>query len=161
MNRVQEFNADDARARLHEDGFVTFRLAEQWVGVPVILIQEVLTSQMVSRVPRSPAHVAGFLNLRGQIVTAVDLRTCLGLPPRPEGQSGMNVVVKDGEEFFSLMVDEVGDVVEVSQDRVEPAPRTLPGVWKEVCTGVIQMDEELLVVLDVEQVLRSETTRAA
>ena len=150
----------EERLRLHEDGFVTFRLADQWLGIPVILIQEVLTAQAVSSVPRSPAQVAGFLNLRGQIVTAVDLRTCLGLPDRPEGASEMNVVVKDGEEFFALLVDEVGDVVEVDADRIQPAPKTLPGVWRDVCSGVIQMDEELLVVMDVEQVLRSEARAA-
>lgn len=151
----------DSQVRLHEDGFVTFRLARQWLGIPVVLIQEVLQAQSVSPVPRSPRHVAGFLNLRGQIVTAVDLRTALGLPPREDGKAGMNVVVKDGEEFFSLIVDRVGDVVEVDADRVEPAPKTLPGVWKDVCSGVIQMEEELLVILDVKQVLGSDLGRSA
>ncbi len=151
----------ESRARLHEDGFVTFRLANQWLGVPVILIQEVLTAEAVSAIPRSPSQVAGFLNLRGQIVTAVDLRTCLGLPSRADDQQVMNVVVRDGEELFSLIVDQVGDVVEVDDGRVEPAPPTLPGVWKEVCTGVVRLDEGLLVILDVDQVLGSESARVA
>ena len=151
----------EERVRLHEDGFVTFRLAEQWLGIPVILIQEVLTAQAVSSVPRSPNQVAGFLNLRGQIVTAVDLRTCLGLPPREEDAEEMNVVVKDGEEFFSLLVDEVGDVVEVDAERVQPAPKTLPGVWRDVCNGVIRLEDGLLVVLDVDSVLGAEASRAA
>ena len=160
MRQVKGYEDSD-RVRLHEDGFVTFRLAEQWLGIPVVLIQEVLTAQAVSPVPRSPSAVAGFLNLRGQIVTAVDLRVCLGLPAREEREGSMNVVIKDGEDFFSLMVDQVGDVVEVGAERVEPAPKTLPGVWREVCSGVIQMDEELLVVLDVDQILRSAAGQAA
>lgn len=160
MSQGQEFERN-GDLPVHDDGFVTFRLADQWLGIPVILIQEVLTKQTVSQVPRSPSQVAGFLNLRGQIVTAVDLRTLLGLEPRPEGAHEMNVVVKDGEEFFSLMVDEVGDVVEAGDGRVEAAPKTLPGVWKEVCGGVIQMEEELLVILDVDRVLRTESSRAA
>jgi len=152
----------DDRARLHEDGFVTFRLADQWLGIPVVLIQEVLTTQAVASVPRSPREVAGFLNLRGQIVTAVDLRACLGLPDAEEdAEPGMNVVVRDGEEFFSLMVDSVGDVVAVEADRVEPAPKTLPGVWRDSCSGVIQMAEELLVILDVDRILGAEQSRAA
>lgn len=161
MKPADALHADD-RARLHEDGFVTFRLAGQWLGIPVVLIQEVLTTQTVSSVPRSPREVAGFLNLRGQIVTAIDLRACLGLPPAGEdAEPAMNVVVRDGDEFFSLMVDSVGDVVEVEADRVEPAPKTLPGVWRDVCSGVIQMEEELLVVLDVDQVLGTDQSRAA
>lgn len=160
--KLNEAASIEDRARLHEDGFVTFRLAGQWLGIPVVLIQEVLTTQAVSSVPRSPREVAGFLNLRGQIVTAVDLRACLGLPPATEDAApGMNVVVRDGDEFFSLMVDSVGDVVEVEADRVEPAPKTLPGVWRDVCCGVIQMEEELLVILDVDQILGTGQTRAA
>jgi purine-binding chemotaxis protein CheW len=155
-------SAEQERVRLHDDGFVTFRLGEQWLGIPVVLIQEVLTAQSVSRVPRSPSHVAGFLNLRGQIVTAVDLRVRLGLPPHDDPEAdAMNVVVKDGEEFFSLVVDQVGDVVAVDAERVEPAPATLPGVWREVASGVIQMEEELLVILDVDRILDSEASRAA
>lgn len=154
-------SAEEDRLRLHEDGFVTFRLADQWLGVPVVLIQEVLTAQIIAPVPRSPAQVAGFLNLRGQIVTAVDLRVCLGLPRRDADDGVMNVVVRDGEELFSLIVDKVGDVVEVEDRRVEPAPGTLPVLWREVCTGVIRLDEGLLVILDVEAVLRMDAARAA
>lgn len=160
MNQFDDAG-QEAGARLHEDGFVTFRLANQWLGVPVILIQEVLTAEAVSNIPRSPDQVAGFLNLRGQIVTAVDLRVCLGLPSREDDQQVMNVVVRDGEELFSLIVDQVGDVVEVEERRIEQAPSTLPGVWKDVCTGVIRLDEGLLVILDVDQVLGSDSVRAA
>ena len=154
-------NSAAASSGLHADGFVTFKLADQWLGIPVVLIQEVLTAEAVARVPRSPEHVAGFLNLRGQIVTAVDLRTCLELPKREDDAHVMNVVVRDGEELFSLVVDRVGDVVEVGGGRVEPPPATLPGIWKDVAAGVIRLDEELLVILDVDAVLGSEASRAA
>ena len=138
---------------LRDHGFVTFRLDRQWLGIPVVLIQEVLTGQRVTPVPLSPAEVEGFLNLRGQIVTAVDLRSVLGLPQRSADASCMNVVVRQDDELFSLIVDEVGDVLEVGERSVEPTPKTLDAVWKACSRGVVRMEAGLLVVLDVDTVL--------
>ena len=151
----------DERLSLRDHGYVTFRLEKQWLGVPVVLIQEVLAGQAVTPVPLSPNQVQGFLNLRGQIVTAVDLRAVLGLPPRSESASHMNVVVQREEEFFSLIVDEVGDVLEVGERGVEPTPKTLDALWKSCSLGVIRMDQGLLVVLDVDTVLALEGAKAA
>ena len=145
---------------LQLDGFVTFRLADQWLGIPVVLVQEVLVAQQVSPIPLAPDEVAGFLNLRGQIVTAIELRARLGLPPRESGAM-MNVVVRDDDELFSLIVDEVGDVVEVGMDGVEPTPQTLGPLWRECSCGVVKLETGLLVVLDVDKVLRSSASRAA
>lgn len=150
MSRTHGQGAD---VNLRDHGFVTFRLDAQWLGLPVVLIQEVLAGQAVSPVPLSPAQVEGFLNLRGQIVTAIDLRAVLGLPKRAEGTPFMNVVVKQEDEFFSLIVDEVGDVLEVGEGAVEPTPKTLDPVWKNCSRGVVRMDGGLLVVLDVETLL--------
>ena len=160
MNRDQVLG-DREQLRLRDHGFVTFRLGDQWLGVPVVMIQEVIAGRRISPVPLSASEVQGFLNLRGQIVTAVDLRAVLGLPPREEGDPFMNVVVKDGDELFSLVVDEVGDVVEVGDSGVEPTPKTLDAVWKRCCQGVIRMERGLLVVLDVGVVLGSEMAGAA
>ena len=118
MNRATEEGI-----RLHEDGFVTFRLADQWLGIPVVLIQEVLTAQAVRTVPRSPKEVSGFLNLRGQIVTAVDLRTRLGLPAREQGQE-MNVVVKDGAVYIKFNATENGGLYKHSFNLQVDEPTT-------------------------------------
>ena len=136
--------------------FVTFRLADQWLGLPVLLVQEVLLSQRIATVPRAPQEVAGFLNLRGQIVTAVDLRTRLGLPPRAADQAPMNVVVRHEDELFSLLVDEVGDVLSVEGDALETAPPTLDAAWRQVCAGIIRRERGLLVVVHVHSLLRLE-----
>lgn len=85
--------------------YVTFRLADQWIGIPVLIVQEVLVAQRIARVPMAPAAIAGFLNLRGQIVTAVDLRTTLGLPARDADTEFMNVVVRHESELFAFMVE--------------------------------------------------------
>lgn len=146
--------ARGARAEARLQGYVSFRLADQWLGLPVVLAQEVLATQRISPVPLSPPEVAGFLNLRGQIVTAVDLRVRLGLPPRaPGGPEAMNIVVRDGEELFSFLVDEVGDVVEVADSRVEDVPATLDDRWKACCEGVIRMERGLLLVMNTGELL--------
>lgn len=149
----------DGRQRLGAHGFVTFRIDRQWLGVPVLLVQEVLSGQEVTPVPLSPPEVEGFLNLRGQIVTAVDLRAVLGLPDRDRAKPFMSVVVRQEEELYSLVVDEVADVLEVGDGTVEPAPRTLDPVWKDCSFGVVRMASGLLVVLDVDRLLRAEAPR--
>jgi len=139
--------------------FISFRVAGQLLGIPVQMVQEVLTAQRITRVPLAPPEVAGFLNLRGQIVTAVDLRARLDLKPREPGATVMNVVVQDEEELFSLLVDEVGDVIEVSRDIFEEPPATLDERWRESCDGVYRLKEELLVAVNVPALLNVQRGR--
>ena len=141
--------------------FVTFRVNEQWLGVPVLLVQEVLLSQRLAVVPLAPAAVAGFLNLRGQIVTAVDLRTRLDLPGESALDTAMNIVVRRDDELFSLLVDEVGDVLPVDASAVEAPPVSLDDQWRAVCQGIVRRDRDLLVVLDVDALLRADAITPA
>lgn len=134
--------------------YVTFRLADQWLGIPVMIVQEVLVAQRIAHVPMTPAAIAGFLNLRGQIVTALDLRTTLQLDPRPAGAEFVNVVVRHEGELFALMVDEVGDVVAVANDAVEAAHATLDERWRAACLGIVRRERGLLVVMNVHELLR-------
>ncbi len=135
--------------------YVSFRVDGQLLGVPVNMVQEVLTEQVISPTPLSRDEIKGLLNLRGQIVTAVSLRKRLGLPDLEDGNS-MNVVTRMGEESFSLLVDEVGDVINVSGRSMEPVPRTLDAHWRSVTIGVFQLEEGLFVILDVETILNFE-----
>jgi purine-binding chemotaxis protein CheW len=135
----------------HNDlGFVTFRVAGQWFGLPVTCVQEVLTAQRVARVPLAPRDVIGFLNLRGQIVTVIDVRTRMGFPSDTSDPDAthINVVIRDDTEFFSLRVDEIGDVVNVPASAVEPLPVTLGACWSDVCVGVVYRARDLVVILD-------------
>ena len=141
------------RMEAEKQGFVTFRVAGQWLGIDVVLVQEVLVQQAISHVPLAPREVSGFLNLRGQIVTAVDLRARLGVAPRPPGEQFMNIVVRDQAELFSFLVDEVGDVVDVGSHQVEPTPATLDERWRACTQGVIRLEQGLLAVLDVQKLL--------
>ncbi len=134
--------------------FVTFVLANQWLGIPVGAVQEVLVAQRIARVPLAPVAIAGFLNLRGQIVTAIDLRTTLGLPLRAGGEPFMNVVVRQEGELFAFMVDDVGDVLAVDSDTIEDTPATLDARWRSACSGIVRRESDLLLILDVQAFLR-------
>lgn len=140
----------------HPSEFVTFRLADQWLGIPVTIVQEVLVAQRIARVPLAQEAIAGFLNLRGQIVTSLDLRTTLRLPPREPDTEYMNVVVRHEGELFAFMVDDVGDVITVAADAVETTPATLDERWRAASSGIVRRDHDLLVVMHVPELLRLE-----
>jgi purine-binding chemotaxis protein CheW len=131
--------------------FATFYLDRLLFGVEVETVQEVIRYQEMTRVPLAPAVVAGLINLRGQIVTALDLRRRLELAERAEGRLPMNVVVRAGDEAVSLLVDEIGDVLEVEDESFEPPPETLKGVARELIRGAYKLKDRLLLVLDTEK----------
>ncbi len=132
--------------------YCTFALDGHVFGVPVSSVQEAFRTQEVTRVPLAPDEVAGLLNLRGQIVTTIDLRARLGIAPREEGASSVNIVVKcaDGSAV-SLVVDEVGDVLEPSQAAFEPPPDTVPAAIRPLIEGVCKLDRHLMLLLDTER----------
>jgi purine-binding chemotaxis protein CheW len=142
---------DGAANENHE--FVTVTVAGQIFGIPVLQVQDVLGPQRITRIPLAPREVAGSLNLRGRIVTAIDLRTRLRLPPLPEGQLGMSVVVDHGDELYSILVDGVGEVLDVGRDTPQRNPPTLDPAWRDVSAGVYRLEKGLLVVLNVARVL--------
>jgi purine-binding chemotaxis protein CheW len=131
--------------------FATFFAGGMHLGVDVLQVQEILRRRDVARVPLAPAVVLGLMNLRGDIVTAIDLRRRLELPPA-DVDAPFHVVVKTKDGALSLAVDDVGDVVEVEDCRLEPPPPTLRGLAAGVVTGVHPMGKGLLSVLDVERV---------
>jgi purine-binding chemotaxis protein CheW len=135
----------------HTSQFCTFYLDKLLFGVELKGVQEVIRSLDMTRVPLAPSVVRGLINLRGQIVTAVDLRRRLEFEPRPAGQLAMNVVVRSQDGAVSLLVDEIGDVVEVEEDSFEPPPETLRGPVRTMILGVHKLNDRLLHVLDIEK----------
>jgi len=133
--------------------FCTFFLDGHLFGTPVPQVQEVIQYQAMTSVPLAPDVVSGLINLRGQIVSAIDLRKRLGLKDRPDGQLPMNVVVRTNEGAVSLLVDEIGDVIEVEEEMLESPPETLQGFAREVVRGVYKLAGRLLLALDIERVV--------
>jgi purine-binding chemotaxis protein CheW len=133
--------------------FCTFFLEGLFLGVEVEKVQEVIRYQEMTRVPLAPEAVRGLINLRGQIVTAIDLRRRLGLPRLPPGRFPMNVVLRTDDGGISILVDEIGRVINVDEDTFEGVPDTLRGPAREIIRGAYKLAEQLLVVLDTEKVV--------
>ena len=131
--------------------FATFYLDKLRFGVEVGHVQEVIRYQEMTRVPLASSVVTGLINLRGQIVTALDLRRRLELKQREAERLPMNVVIRNGEEAVSLLVDEIGDVLEVEDAAFEAPPETLRGVARELIRGAYKLKDQLLLVLDTEK----------
>jgi purine-binding chemotaxis protein CheW len=143
--------ATDTPTRATSGQLATFRLDGDLYGVEVEHVQEVLRSQKLTRVPLAPPAVAGLINLRGQVVTAIELRERLGRPPRPEGTDAVVIVVRLHGEAVSLLVDSIADVVDVDATDFEAPPDTLDGQARELIRGAYKLDGSLLLALDVQR----------
>lgn len=130
----------------------TFFVDDLFLGVDALNVQEVLRFLEMTPVPLAPPMVRGLINLRGQIIAAVDLRCRLDLPERDSADLPTNVVVRTEDGVLSLLVDEIGDVLEVDEELFEKPPATIPERVREVVSGVYKLSDRLLLVLDPEKV---------
>lgn len=133
--------------------FVSITIGKQSFGIPVLLVHDVLGPQRITRIPLAPKEVAGSLNLRGRIVTAIQVRRRLGLDPLPADAETMSVVVEHQGELYSLIVDGVGEVLTLYDHDFESHPPTMSQRLREVSTGIYRLKETLLVVLEVPSLL--------
>ena len=154
MNALTAQASDSGNAMTMADvvQFVTVKVGKQSFGIPVLDVEDIIGPQPVTRVPLSLEVIRGSLNLRGRIVTAVDLRTRLSMP-KSDSDHHMNVVVEYKGDLYSLVVDEVGDVLNINDAAIDPHPATMSAKLREVSNGIHKLDGELLVLLDVSEVL--------
>ena len=131
----------------------TLTVTGQLCGLPVARVRDVLGDQPIARIPLAPPEVAGSLNLRGRIVTALDLRRRLKLPDRTADMPRMALVTEQGSELYALLVDAVHEVLELPDGALEPVPPTLPPSWAAFAASVAQLADRLLVVLDLDRLL--------
>lgn len=134
--------------------YATFFVEDLFFGIDVLKVQEVLRYQDMTAVPAAPDVIEGLINLRGQIVTAIDMRRRLGLEKRAENESPMNMVVRSDDGVVSLLVDEIGDVLEVRAETYERVPTNVPREQRDLIRGVYKLDNRMLLVLDTERVLQ-------
>ncbi len=130
-----------------------FTIGKDLFAVPVLEVQEVIKPQMITKVPLSKEGVCGLINLRGQIVTAVSLRTLLGLPASKNVEF-MNVIARVGDSLVALVVDQIRDVINVTMDSYEPTPDTLVSPLRDYVSGVHKTDGRLLIVLDLDKIVK-------
>jgi purine-binding chemotaxis protein CheW len=131
--------------------YCTFYVDGHYFGLDVLKVQEVIRYQEMTRVPLAPPVVRGLINLRGQIVTAIDLRRRLDFKDRPADQLPVNVVVQTDDGAVSLLVDEIGDVLEVPEKLFERPPETLKGTARELIKGAYKLTDRLLLILDTDR----------
>jgi purine-binding chemotaxis protein CheW len=146
---------------MSKNEYLTIVVAGQEFGVLVTDVTDVLRAQATTRVPKASADIAGALNLRGRIVTAIDLRTRMGLPAHEEGGESMHVVIQLGNEAYGLVVDSVGDVIALDDADRQTAPPTLAAHWIALTKGVYRLPGRLLLVLDVAAAVLGNRKRAA
>ena len=147
---IDDLNKDTDNA----SDFLTLTIDSQLFGIPVLQVQDVLREQKVTPVPLSAPEISGSLNLRGRIVTAINMRRRLGLPPLDSAeQKSMSVVVEHDNELYSLIIDRVGDVLNLEKKSYEKNPATLDPKWKDISSGIYRLEKNLLVVLDVPKLL--------
>ncbi len=138
--------------------YCSFYVSDLFFGIEVCLVQEVIRYQEMTQVPLASREIGGLINLRGQIVTAIDLRRRLDLPDRAVGKLPMNVVIRTDDAAVSLLVDEIGDVLEVDDQSYESPPETLTGLSREVISGVYKLKEKLLLILDTKATVALDNT---
>lgn len=140
--------------------YCTFFIEDDYFGVDVQQVQEVLRYREPTRMPLSSDMVRGLINLRGQIVVALDLRRRLGLDQMDGDRQPMNVVVRSTNGArVSLLVDEIGDVVEVTRESFEPPPETVSGVARELISGTYKLPDRLLLILDTDSTVNFDNLR--
>lgn len=133
--------------------YLSITINDQIFGIPILQVQDVLGEQKITRIPLAPPAIAGSLNLRGRIVTAIDVRKCLGLEASANTSRGMSVVVENKGELYSLMIDTIGDVLSLRLKDFEQNPPTLDPLWRDISQGIFRLKSDLLVVLDVPKLL--------
>jgi purine-binding chemotaxis protein CheW len=133
--------------------YCTFYVEDHYFGLDVLDVQEVIRYQEMTSVPLAPPVVRGLINLRGQIITAIDLRRRLELNDRPAGELPVNVVVHTDDGAVSLLVDDIGDVLDVPETAFERPPETLRGTARELIRGAYKLPDRLLLILDTERTI--------
>lgn len=144
---------DDVEQSADTTEYVTALVGDQLFGLPIWQVQDVFVPDRLTRVPLASAEVAGVLNLRGRIVTAIDMRVRLGLPPHEGETTRMAVGIDYAGEAYGLLIDRVGEVMKLANHAIEAVPANLDPRWARMAQGVFRLDGQLLVVLDVNEVL--------
>ena len=148
--------ADFDQVAIDKEQLVTMMIEDQMFGVPILQVQDIVESRLITPVPLAPSAIAGVMNLRGRIVTVINLRRCLGVSENAPSNRGMGITVEYHGDLYTLLVDSIGDVRDLLRRDYEKPPATLDEKLRRLSTGVYRLPEDLLVVLDIERVLDTE-----
>lgn len=140
---------------------VTFRVGNELFGVPISAVQEIVRVPAIAHIPQSPEFVEGVINLRGRVITVVDMRKRLGQPPLADRTNkGRILVVEAGGRLVGVIVDEVAEVLKLSEEHVEPAPPMVAGLSNQYIKGVGKLKDDLLILIEIEKILTTDQLEA-
>lgn len=149
---TREHHEGQISSMVETEDFVTFQIEDQLFGIPVLNVQDILKPEKIASIPLAPPEIKGSINLRGRIVTVIDVRVRLGLAPG-DAIDSMGVTVERDHDLYTLLVDKIGDVMSLPVDSFDKAPDTLDAKWRHFAVNVVRLENRLLVVLDVEKML--------
>lgn len=141
--------------------FLTAYVNGHYIGLPIHHIQDVIGPQALTAIPRARHAIAGVLNLRGRIVTAIDMHERLEEQRTKDKSASMGIIIESHDELFSLLVDHVEDVMTIELEKIERTPPTLNPLWQSVCSGVLQMQGKIMILLDIDSILDLSAAKAA
>jgi len=141
--------------------YLTAYVNDHYIGVSIRNIQDVIGPQSITQIPRARDAIAGVLNLRGRIVTAIDMHKRLEEPCTHAKSASMGIIIESHDELFSLLVDHVEDVMTINFEDIEHVPPTLNPLWQSVCEGVYQMQGKIMILIDIERILDLTSAKAA
>jgi len=158
MNEVAVVETGSELYALHAtdlEEYVTFKIDDQLFGISVLQVQDILKPEEIAFVPLAPPEVKGSINLRGRIVTVIDVRVRLGLSPMDADEESMGVTVEHQNELYTLLVDDIGEVLNLDPENREKVPGTMDPVWREFAEAIFQLEDNLMIVLNIGQLLRT------
>jgi chemotaxis signal transduction protein/truncated hemoglobin YjbI len=156
VDNSDQIGDDFDQIAIDKEQLVTMIVEDQMFGVPILQVQDIVEPRLIAPVPLAPSAIAGVMNLRGRIVTVINLRRCLGVGEKPGNVRGMGITVEYRGDLYTLLVDSIGDVRDLPRRDFEKPPATLDEKLRRLSTGVFRLPEDLLVVLDIERVLDTE-----
>ena len=139
---------------------VSFRLAEEEYGIEITKIREIILMGEITRIPQTPHYVKGLINLRSTVIPVIDLRTRFGLPEAELTDESRIMVLHVGSKTIGIVVDAVSEVLRATKDQIAPPPPTVAGLGREYLTGLVKLEERLLILLDIDRILGEEETEA-
>jgi purine-binding chemotaxis protein CheW len=140
---------------------VSFRLAQEEYGIEITKVQEIILIGEITRVPQTPAYIKGLINLRSTVIPIVDLRLRFGLPQQEATDATRIMVINVAGKTVGIIVDAVSEVLRVSQEQIAPPPPTVAGLGREYLTGLVKLDDRLLIMLEIDRILGQEEMRTA
>lgn len=135
--------------------FLTLYIGDQLFGIPVLQIEDVLGPQKITQIPQSKKEIKGALNLRGRIVTAIDVRVMLNVERNLNDDQLMSIVLEHKNELFSLQIERIGDVLSLHESDIDPSPPTLEAKWRDIAAGIYKVEGRLIVILDIEKLFEA------